>query len=344
MSLFLVLPIATFFSLILAGLIRRYALSHDLMDIPNSRSSHSAPTPRGGGVAFIISFLLLAPILTAADDLPLPVLWAFLGGGIWVSIIGFSDDHNHIAAGWRLLAHFIGAAWVLFWLGGFPPLLILDLSIDLGWLGNILATIYLVWLLNLYNFMDGIDGIASIEAITVCIGGALIIAPLSPSQSIWLLPLLLAASVLGFLFWNFPPAKIFMGDAGSGFLGLMVGGFSIQAAWVSPQAFWVWLILLGVFIVDSTLTLFRRLIKCEKIYEAHRSHAYQVASHYFRSHKAVSLIIGLINLLWLFPMAYLVGKQWVDGLVGVMIAYTPLVGLFIFVRSKLGKPKEDIIE
>ena len=206
MNLFLVLPIATFFSLILAGVIRRYALSHDLMDVPNSRSSHSAPTPRGGGVAFIISFLLLVPILTAADDLPLHVVWAFLGGGIWISIIGFSDDHKHIAARWRLLAHFIGAAWVLIWLGGFPPLIILGLSIDMGWLGHTLATVYLVWLLNLYNFMDGIDGIASIEAITVCVGAALIIAPLSSSQSIWLLPLLLAASVLGFLFWNFPPA------------------------------------------------------------------------------------------------------------------------------------------
>jgi Fuc2NAc and GlcNAc transferase len=344
MNWFLILPIATFLSLILTALIRRYALSNDLMDIPNSRSSHSSPTPRSGGMAFIISFLLLAPILTTSDDFPLPVIWAFWGGGIWISIIGFSDDHKHIAARWRLLAHFIGAAWVLIWLGGFPPLLILGLSIDMGWLGHTLAAVYLVWLLNLYNFMDGIDGIASIEAITVCAGAALIIAPLSPYQSIWLLPLLLAASVLGFLFWNFPPAKIFMGDAGSGFLGLMVGGLSIQATLISPHMFWVWVILLGAFIVDSTLTLFRRLIKGEKIYEAHRSHAYQVASHYLRSHKAVSLTIGLINLLWLFPVAYLVGKQRVDGLVGVMIAYTPLVWLFIFVRSKLGKPKENIIK
>ena len=341
MNVFLILPIATLLSWILAGLIRRYALSHNLMDIPNSRSSHIAPTPRGGGVAFIISFLLLAPILTVADDLSLPVIWAFLGGGLWIAIIGFSDDHRHIAARWRLLAHFFGAAWVLFWLGGFPPLLILGFTIDLGWSGHILAAVYLVWLLNLYNFMDGIDGIASIEAITVCIGAAILMALQNLSQSFWLTPLLLVASVLGFLFWNFSPAKIFMGDVGSSFLGLIVGGFSIQAAWVSPRMFWVWVILLGVFVTDATLTLFRRLIKSERIYEAHRSHAYQIAARHFRSHKAVSLTVGLINLCWLFPMGYLVSKQWVDGLPGVIIAYAPLIAIFIFFNSKQnGKERE----
>lgn len=337
MNLFLILPIATFISWRLARLIRCYALSHNLIDIPNSRSSHSTPTPRGGGVAFIISFLLLTPILTVADDLPLPIVWVFLGGGIWIAIIGFSDDHRHVAARWRLLAHFIGAAWVLFWLGGFPPLLVLGFTIDLGWLGHILGAVYLVWLLNLYNFMDGIDGIACIEAITVCMGAALLSALQNLPQSIWLPPLLLASSVLGFLFLNFPPAKIFMGDVGSSFLGLIVGGLSIQAAWISPQMLWVWIILLGVFIVDATFTLFHRLIKGEKIYIAHRSHAYQIAARHFHSHKAVSLTVGLINLLWLFPMGYLVSGQWIDGLGGMVIAYTPLIGILVFFNG----PKKE---
>ena len=334
LKLFLVLLSTTVLSFILAGLIRRYALSNNLVDTPNSRSSHSAPMPRGGGVAFVIPFLLLVPVLAVADDLPWSTVWALMGGSIWISIIGFADDHKHIAARWRLLAHFVGAAWILFWLGGFPPLLILGFTIDLGWAGHILGAFYLVWLLNLYNFMDGIDGIACIEAITVCIGAVLIIAPQSPPHSIWLIPLLLGASVLGFLFWNFPPAKIFMGDVGSTFLGLIFGGISIQATWILPQMFWVWLILLGVFITDATFTLFHRFMKGKKVYKAHRTHAFQVAAQHFDSHKTVSLTVGLINLLWLFPMGYFVGKQWIGGLEGLMIAYAPLIGMFYFFYSK----------
>ena len=342
MNLFLLLPVATFLSLLLAGLIRRYALSHNLMDVPNVRSSHSVPTPRGGGVAFVIPFLLLTLILSVMGDLPWSVVWAFLGGGIWVSLIGFIDDHAHIAARWRLLAHFIGAAWVLFWLGGFPPLLIFDFTIDLGLPGNILAAVYLVWLLNLYNFMDGIDGIAGIEAISVCIGAALLASLQNSPQSAWLIPLLLAACVTGFLFWNFPSAKIFMGDVGSSFLGLMVGGLSIQVAWEIPQMFWVWTILLGVFIVDATLTLFHRLIKGEKVYEAHKSHVYQIAARHYRSHKMVSLVVGMINLFWLLPIGYLASEQWINGLAGVVLAYTPLVGIFFyFSSSRQNRPKEE---
>jgi Fuc2NAc and GlcNAc transferase len=334
MNLFLLLLVALIFSSILAGLIRRYALSRNLMDVPNSRSSHSTPTPRGGGIAFIIPFILLVLILSLMGDLSRPMAWSFLGGGIWISLIGFWDDHAHIAARWRLLAHFIGAAWVLFWLGGFPPLEILGFRVDLGWFGNVLAAVYVVWLLNLYNFMDGIDCIASIETITVCLAAALLTSFLTLTQSVWLLPMILAFSVAGFLFWNIPPAKIFMGDVGSSFLGLILGVLSIQVAWEFPQMFWVWMILLGVFIVDATLTLFCRIIKGAKIYEAHRSHAYQVAARYYHSHKVVSLAVGLINLLWLFPVGYLVSKQWIDGLSGVLIAYVPLVAIFIYIGSK----------
>ena len=337
MNLLWLLPVASCLSLLLAGLIRSYALSHDLIDVPNLRSSHSTPTPRGGGLAFIVPFLMFTPILGVFDDLPMAVIWAFLGGGIWISFVGFLDDRRHIAARWRLLAHFIGAVWVLFWLGGFPPVLIFGVTFDLAWLGNILAAVYLVWLLNLYNFMDGIDGIASIEAVTVCISVTILLILQDSPQSIWLTISLLAASVVGFLFWNFPPAKIFMGDVGSGFLGLILGMLSIQVAWILPHMFWVWIVLLGVFIVDATLTLIRRVIKGEKFYEAHKSHIYQITARRCSSHKAVSLIVGLINVLWLLPVAYLVVKEWVYGLEGVILAYIPLVGLFFYFGSKQNK-------
>ena len=139
-------------------------------------------------------------------------------------------------------------------------------------------------------------------------------------------PLLLAAAVVGFLFWNFPPARIFMGDAGSGFLGLVLGALAIQAAWTVPQLLWSWLILLGVFIVDATWTLVMRLIRGDKIYQAHRSHAYQQASRYFKGHRVITLSIVVINVGWLLPVAMWVGAggSW---MIGLTVAYAPLCWL-----------------
>lgn len=317
----------------LTGLLRRYALASSLMDIPNVRSSHQMPTPRGGGLAIVIIFLAGLPVLSAAGLLATEVMCALFGAGAWVALVGFLDDHGHIPARWRLLAHFIGSAWGLYWLGGMPQLDFFGYSFDPDWLVQILAMFYLVWLLNLYNFMDGIDGLASIEAITVCLGGALLYLSGSEIKGQWCAPLLLAMAVAGFLIWNFPPARIFMGDAGSGFLGIVLGLFSIQAAWVTPRFFWSWLILLGVFIVDATWTLLRRFLRGEKFYEAHRSHAYQYASRYYGSHKTVALVIGGINVCWLTPLALWVGLAGLNALMGLVLAYLPLLLLAIYFRA-----------
>lgn len=309
-----------------AGL-RKYAVSKSLMDIPNGRSSHSVPTPRGGGVSIVVTFLLALTLLAAAQQITLSSLAVLAGAGGLIAIIGFMDDHGHIAARWRLLGHFIAAAWALFWLDGLAPINIMDNAIDLGLIGNVMAVFYLVWMLNLYNFMDGIDGIASVEAICVCCGAGLIYWSCGYHELIWM-PMLLAAAVAGFLFWNYPPAKIFMGDAGSGFLGIILGVLSLQAAWESAQLLWVWLILLGVFIVDATFTLIRRLVRGDKIYEAHRSHAYQFASRRF-GHLRVTWAVGLINIFWLLPIAMWVAVPGNDGLLGVGLAYMPLVVLAV---------------
>jgi Fuc2NAc and GlcNAc transferase len=332
--------IALISAAVLTGLLRRYALATRLIDIPNARSSHNSPTPRGGGLSIVIVFLLGLPILSMMGVLTSEALWAIFGAGAWVALVGFLDDHGHIPARWRLLAHFVGAAWGLYWLGGIPSLVFSfpgsslgEHAINPGWLVQILGMFYLVWVLNLYNFMDGIDGLASIEAITVCLGGALLYLSGSDSFGQWVAPVLLAMTVAGFLFWNFPPARIFMGDAGSGFLGIVLGLFSIQAAWIAPQFFWSWLILLGVFIVDATSTLFRRFLRGEKIYEAHRSHAYQYASRYYGSHKTVSLAIGVINVFWLTPLALWVGLAGLNALLGLALAYLPLMALAIYFRA-----------
>lgn len=311
------------FSMLLTGVIRFYALSRSLIDVPNARSSHSVPTPRGGGIGIVISFLLVVILSANANQMPWDFALALLGAGACTALLGFLDDHGHIAARWRLLGHFAAAAWALYWLDGLPAVDIFGISLEMGAAGYLIAAFYLVWLLNLYNFMDGIDGIASVEAVCVCIGGAVLFLLVDQSDAAWI-PISLAAAVIGFLVWNFPPAKIFMGDAGSGFLGVILGIMSIKAAWVAPQLLWGWLILLGVFIVDATLTLLRRLCRGEKIYEAHRSHAYQYASRQFGRHLPVTAGVLFINVIWLLPIAVSVALGAVEGLAGVFIAYVPL--------------------
>ncbi len=324
----------------LTGLLRRYALAKSLLDIPNERSSHLVPTPRGGGVAIVLGFLGTLPVFAGLGWLPLRQVIGFAGAGVVVALVGFLDDHRHIAARWRLLAHFAVAAWGLYWLGGFPAIDLFGFTLDPGWPVQALAAVYLVWLLNLYNFMDGIDGIASIEAITVCLGAVLSYWVAAPGETAWLVSLLLSATVAGFLIWNYPPAKIFMGDAGSGFLGMILGLLSIQAAAVQGRFFWCWVILLGAFIVDATVTLLRRLISGERIYEAHRTHAYQYASRKLGAHKPVSLVYGLVNLIWLLPLALAVAKGWLDGVAGVLIGYAPLVFAAFYLKAGARKLQE----
>ncbi|WP_447742102.1 MraY family glycosyltransferase [Pseudomonas laurentiana] len=332
MMLLWFLPAILILSLVMTAGLRRYALARSVMDVPNARSSHTVPTPRGGGVAIVLTFLLAMVGLMLSGTEPVSTLLALGGAGALIAVIGFMDDHGHIAARWRLLGHFVAAAWMLGWLGGLPPLVMFGWTLDMGWLGGLLAAVYLVWLLNLYNFMDGIDGIASVEAITACLGAAWLywLAGLGGTA---VLPLLLAAAVAGFLYWNFPPAKIFMGDAGSGFIGIVLGGLSLQAAWVSPPMFWCWLILLGVFIVDATYTLVRRLLRGDKVYEAHRSHAYQFASRAYGRHLPVTVAVAALNVGWLLPVAYCVAQLGLDGALGVVLAYVPLIVLAVRYRA-----------
>lgn len=318
-------------SWVLTLVLRRYALAKSLMDIPNERSSHSVPTPRGGGVAIVVAFLLALPVLVGLNLLSPAALYGLFGSGLLVAVIGFADDHGHIAARWRLLGHFIAAGWALFWLNGLPPIELFGVTVDLGWFGNILALVYLVWMLNLYNFMDGIDGLASAEAISVCLGMCLVYWFSGSLELIWA-PLILTAAVAGFLWWNFPPAKIFMGDAGSGFLGLIIGGMAILSSANKAVLLWCWLILLGVFIVDATFTLLARMVEGAKVYEAHRTHAYQYAARKYNSHSIVTGVVFLLNAIWLLPIAILVGMNFIQGAVGLLVAYLPLVIIMYMLR------------
>ena len=308
------------------GLFRRYALASQWLDLPTARSSHTVPTPRGGGVAIVASFMLLLLAMALLGLIEQRLMIAALGAGAVVALLGFLDDRASLPARVRFAGHALAAAWAVGWMNSIPSVPIFGHNVDLGWAGPALCGLFIVWMINLFNFMDGIDGIASVEAITTALGGALLWW-LAGSGTGWVAAVAFAGCVAGFLAWNWPPAKIFMGDAGSGFLGLMVALLALWCGQSAPLLFWSWFILVGCFMVDATTTLVRRVMRGEKFFEAHRAHAYQYASRRAGRHLPVTLACGAINLLWLLPIAALVALGRLDGVVGVVLAYAPLVWL-----------------
>ena len=278
----------------MTGLVRRYALRKGVLDIPNYRSSHSVATPRGGGLSFVILFSLFVLIYSVVEHISPNMVVGFVGAGILIALVGWMDDRKDLSARLRALIHIIAAAWAVFWIDGLPEINIGFCTLRLGFMGSALAVVGIAWLINLYNFMDGIDGLSGFEAVTVAIFGG-ILSLLAGNHSLAYVSFALALSVGGFLIWNWPPAKIFMGDVGSGFLGFSFAYIALVSEKTDGVPLIIWLILLSVFIVDATLTVIRRALSREKWYEAHRSHVYQLAVQAGYSHRQVTLRIILMN-------------------------------------------------
>jgi len=212
---------------LLTVLLREYALARRMVDIPNARSSHQVATPRGGGAAIVMATTVAAAVwwwLGGPDLLP----WGVVAAGLLVAAVGFIDDHRALPPLIRLAGHTIASVTAVASLGGAA----------FGIAGACLAIFFVAWLINLTNFMDGIDGIAGAQTVTVCAAGAVLSAVVAPGTSLWLEPAVLAAATVGFLAWNWPPAKIFMGDVGSGYVGFMVAVLTMRAATVAPALGW----------------------------------------------------------------------------------------------------------
>ena len=296
------------------------------MDIPNERSSHLTPTPRGGGIAFVATSLVGFLLLLLNSELDRADLLALCCAGAIVAIAGHLDDRQKISgATLRLGFHALGAIILIVGIGFPSQISLFDRTVDTGVIGSILGVLYLVWLLNLFNFMDGTDGIAASEAIFVCVAGAILNYHVLSDINFISAASVLATSTFGFLLYNWSPAKIFMGDVGSGYLGIVIGGLSLIAANQDPELLWVWIILLAVFVSDATVTLIRRLLRKQKPHVAHRSHAYQHLAIRLNSHAKVALLVLTVNIVWLLPIAFLVADKQLAGSTGVIIAYLPLL-------------------
>jgi Fuc2NAc and GlcNAc transferase len=312
------------------GALRRYALRRRILDVPNQRSSHTAPTPRGGGVAIVLALVVGIALTATGGQTDHRLVIALLGGGLIVAAVGFVDDIRSLRPGWRLLTHFAAATWSVAWMGGIPSGASFGVS---RLIASTLAVVATVWLLNLYNFMDGIDGIASVEAIMITAGISFLYLLSGAAPEAAVVPLLLATAVFGFLVWNFPHAKIFMGDVGSGFIGITIAVLALRGATIAPRYLWCWIILLGAFVVDATVTLLVRFFRRERVTEAHRTHAYQHAAARIGRHAPVTMALALVNVAWLFPLAWLTATQRLQPVVAVTIAYLPLVALVVWLGA-----------
>lgn len=303
--------------------VRRYAVRR-LLDVPNERSSHALPTPRGGGLALTVAHLVGIAVAALLGQASFELVMALLGGGLAVAMVGFLDDHGHVRASLRLTCHFLAFAWATWWLGGLPPVDFGWGPVSLGIAGTVLLIFYLTWYLNLFNFMDGIDGIAGMQALTMCATAILLLHVVGAVGADVLPIALLAAATVGFLAWNWPPARIFMGDVGSGYLGYALGAlalWTVVGGWLTP---WVWLILGGAFLADATVALVVRAKAKVPLVEAHRSHAYQRLSRHWNSHSRVALAYFAVDLVWLAPWAWVAAMYPASGALASVFALVPL--------------------
>lgn len=293
----ILVPIAATLGYAGVAVMRFWAMRRNLLDVPNHRSSHSRPTPRGGGLPVAVLTILgwLALEIVRPSGTPWAALLAYGAGAGTVALIGWVDDVHSLSARTRLVVHAFAAAIAVAVLGYWESVVVLPgRELTLGRFGLGLTLLWIVGLTNAYNFMDGSDGIAGVQAVVAAVGWACV-GWLSDSPGTARLALLLAAGSLGFLGHNWPPARVFLGDVGSGFLGYSFAIMPLLAlrhdrlATISPL---LGLLFVWPFVFDTAWTFFRRLRKGENVFVAHRSHLYQRLIIAGYSHRFVMVLYG----------------------------------------------------
>ena len=313
-------------SVVLTGVVLWLAKRAAVLDIPNDRSAHSVPTPRGGGIAFVLVITAALSALVVADYYPAELLLPLICCSLGMALLGLWDDVSSLSAKFRLLLQFcISIAFVVA-LPKIPLLNILGYQVPVVVCAP-LYVIAMVWLTNLYNFMDGIDGIAVAQAL-IAIAIAFCIVLIGGNVSWLLLFACIFGGVLGFLPWNWQPARIFMGDVGSSYLGFMFACLMLLSA--DDIGIWSWIIILGLFVADTAATLVVRLWAKKNVFDAHQSHIYQQLARYLGSHQKVCGLLLLLSVIWLAPLALAASVYEAKALLICIFAYFPM--LYIALR------------
>jgi UDP-N-acetylmuramyl pentapeptide phosphotransferase/UDP-N-acetylglucosamine-1-phosphate transferase len=327
-------------ALILSTVLTRYLCSPQsrfgVLDHPNERSLHSRAMPRGGGLAILaasyVSLALLA-LLALLQGLPAALIW-IAGSTALVAVISYWDDRSGLPAGLRLAAHVIAAGLLV--VGGvqLAHVVLPGFSLPMSEpLLVVVAVLFTVWMTNLYNFMDGMDGFAGGMAVIGFATFALF-GWRAGHESFATVSLILAAASAGFLVFNFPPARIFMGDVGSSTLGFLVAALSVWGARDGVFPHWVAVLVFSPFVVDATVTLFRRLIRGERVWEAHRSHYYQRLVRLGWGHRKtvlweyVLMLACAVSALWAVTLS--VAGQW-----ALILAWTTVYTVLAVLVSRL---------
>jgi Fuc2NAc and GlcNAc transferase len=264
-------------------------------------------------------------VLVLTGLLQINVAFVLIAGGGSVAVTGYLDDRKALPASIRICVHIFAATLAVIVVGGVTQQTLRHMGMQGVWAGSLLGLVALTWSTNLFNFMDGIDGIAGAETVFVAGGGALLNWVYGGDAGLTAAMVLLAAATLGFLIWNWPPARLFMGDVGSGFLGFTLAVLALAASRHGALPLEVWVILSGVFLVDATVTLLMRVVRGDRWIEAHRSHAYQNLASRWNSHLPVTTLVTAINLFWLFPWAWITAIYPSRAMVYVISALAPLV-------------------
>ena len=304
-------------SLVVTSLALVYARRRGLLDLPGKRRSHTQATPRGGGVGIVAAVVLAGlPAWYGLEPAASPVRVGAIALAILaVALIGWLDDHAPLSVLSRLTVHVLAAllvgAAVLApgpWPGAF------------GWVTLLPLAVVLVGFINAHNFMDGIDGILGQQGLFVMLGYGLL-AAWAGRTGLAAFAFVSAAGCLGFLFFNFPPARIFMGDVGSGALGLALGTVAALLVQRNPALLWGCLILPSAFLVDSGLTLARRMLGGQRWYAPHRQHLYQWLVRVNWSHARTDVAYMTWNLAVVAPLAWLAVRWPAHGVWCVLAAY-----------------------
>jgi Fuc2NAc and GlcNAc transferase len=308
------------FSFTLTYFIKNYAIKKSLLAEVNERSSHSVATPHGGGIAIAVTWFVGLIYLHFINQIDPTLFYALLVGFV-ISIVSFFDDIYELSPKLRLIIQSSVALTGLYILGGLSSITFGIFEISNGIVVNIFAFIMILWYINLTNFIDGIDGYLSTTFIFLSVAGLILFGDAYFA--------VLAVALLGFLYWNWHKAKIFMGDVGSTLLGYTAVIITIYYANQEASNLWVWITLFGLFWFDATLTLLRRKLNGEKLSQAHRKHAYQRLTQAGWSHSRVTLYALCLNVV-IFALVYFIPNIAISFILSLVLLY----GAYKFVDNK----------
>ncbi len=318
-----------FLALILTGLAAWYARRSGMMDHPGERHSHVLVTPRGGGIGIILALLIASPWLIGSGD----ETWGkcVLPGMLVLAVLGWRDDHASLSARFRFFVQLAVSIYLV------------ACAVNNGWIQGagsiVLAVLFLVWMTNLYNFMDGSNGMAGLQGV---FGGAVLFClfDFAGQPSLALASACVAAACAGFLPWNLGHARVFMGDVGSISLGFVFGALLVIGAGNQAFSLPVALMVMLIFVTDSSLTLLGRVMKREQWYNAHKQHLYQRLIAHGWTHGRVALFYQAINLALVVPGIVVAVKfpalAWVVAMI-LILAFT--TGWYLLIKRS-GEPAQ----